>query len=129
MGGSQQGVFQFQEPCSSSCADGDDWRAFEEGAAQVVFYLQADQTGGISIDQVGFREDDNAALDAEQPANIEMFAGLRLDGFVRGDYQQHQVDSGGAGQHVGDEALVSGDIDKAEPYAGFFQECETKVDG
>src|SRR5712675_2140890 len=58
-----------------------------------------------------------------------MFAGLGLDGFVRGDYQEDQVDSGGAGQHIGDEALVSGDIDKAEPYAGFFQEGETEVNG
>jgi len=48
---------------------------------------------------------------------------------VRGDYQEDQVDSGGAGEHVGDEALVSGDIHKAETYTGFFQEGETEVDG
>jgi len=41
-----------------------------------------DQTGGIGIDQVGFREDDNATLDTEQAANVEMLAGLGLDGFV-----------------------------------------------
>jgi len=29
-------------------------------------------------------------------------------------------------KHIGDEALVSGDIDKAETDAGFFQEGETR---
>jgi len=46
-------------------------------------------------------------VDAEQPANIEMFAGLGLEDRPR-RLQEDQVDSGGAGEHVGDEALVPG---------------------
>ena len=52
---------------------------------------------------------------AQQAADIEMLARLRLDGFVGGDHEQHQVDAAHAGQHVLDEALVAGDIDEAEP--------------
>src|SRR5579884_1595335 len=43
-----------------------------------------------------------------------MLAGLRLDGLVSGDDEQHHVDAAYARQHVAHEALVAGDIDKAE---------------
>jgi len=56
-------------------------------------------------------------------------AGLGLDGFVRGDYQEDQVDSAAPASMLVTKPLVSGDVDKAEPYAGFFQEGETKIDG
>ena len=67
-----------------------------------------------SIDQVGLGERDDAARDAEQAADIEVLARLRLDGFVGGDHEQHQVDAADAGEHVLDEALVAGHVDEAE---------------
>ena len=59
-------------------------------------------------------ERDDAAADAEQAADVEVLAGLRLDGFVGGDDEEHQVDAADAGEHVLDEALVAGDVDEAE---------------
>ena len=53
-------------------------------------------------------------LDREQPADIEMLPGLRLDAFVRRNDEQHQVDSAYAGQHVAHEAFVTGYIHKSE---------------
>ena len=43
-----------------------------------------------------------------------MLAGLRLDGFVGGDDEQDQVDASDAGQHIPDEALMAGDVDKSQ---------------
>ena len=51
--------------------------------------FEPNQAGGIGIDQVAFRQRDDAALDPEQAANIKMLARLRLDGLVGGDDQQH----------------------------------------
>ena len=50
---------------------------------------------------------------AEQAADFEMFARLRLDGLVGGDDEQQQIDAACSGQHILDEALMPGDIDKA----------------
>ena len=43
-----------------------------------------------------------------------MLARLRLDRFVGGDDEEDEVESGGAGEHVADEAFVAGDVDEAE---------------
>ena len=59
-----------------------------------------------------------------------MLASLRFDGFSRRDDEQHDVDSGGSGQHVAHEALVSGDVHEPEPEViGDVQVRETEVDG
>ena len=43
-----------------------------------------------------------------------MLAGLRHDRVVGGDDEHDEVDAGGAGEHVLDEAFVARDIDDAE---------------
>ena len=43
-----------------------------------------------------------------------MFASLRLDSFIGGDDQQHEVDPTHAREHVAHETLVTGDVDKAQ---------------
>src|SRR5262249_36714441 len=84
----------------------------------------------------------NAARDGEQPANLKVLARLRLDGFVGGDHQQHQVDPANSGQHVADKALVAGDINESQAQLGSifvaplhaagrveFQVREAKING
>src|SRR5208337_3035271 len=44
------------------------------------------------------------------PADVEVFASLRLDGLVGRDYQQHQVDAADSRQHVAHEAFVAGNV-------------------
>ena len=56
-------------------------------------------------------------LDAEQVDDRQMLARLRHDPVVGRDDQQHEVDAGGAGQHVVHEALVAGHVDEAEHVA------------
>ena len=46
--------------------------------------------------------------------DIEVLTGLRLDGFVGGDDQQHQIDAADSGEHVAHETLVTGDIDEPD---------------
>ena len=43
-----------------------------------------------------------------------MLAGLRLDRFIRCDHQQNQVYATDSRQHVADETLVAGDVDKTD---------------
>ena len=58
--------------------------------------------------------------DSEQATNVKMLAGLRLDAFISGDYQQNQINATHSGQHVAHESLVPRYIHetKSEPLAG-----------
>ena len=64
----------------------------------------------------------------------EVFAGLRLDAFIGGDDEHHQVDATDPCEHVAHEALVPGDIDKSEAQGfaigrGQFEVGKSDVDG
>ena len=105
-------------------------RAFQERALHHLFHFEPHQAENVGVHQVGLGERDHAAPDPQQAADIEVLAGLRLDGFVGRDHEQHQVDAAHAGQHVLDEALVAGDVDEAEPQVGReLQVGEPQVDG
>ena len=43
-----------------------------------------------------------------------MLPRLRLDRLIRRNHQQHQVDPAHAGQHIADETLVPGNVDKTQ---------------
>src|SRR5439155_15137798 len=65
----------------------------------------------------------------EEPRDVEVLPGLRHHPFVCGDDQQHEVDAGGAGQHVLNQALVAGDIDDpGPPAAGKVEVRKAEVD-
>ena len=52
------------------------------------------------------------ARDAQQPADVEVLAGLRHDRLVGRHHQDHRVDAEGPRQHVAHEALVAGHVDE-----------------
>ena len=58
-----------------------------------------------------------------------MLARLRHHRIVGGDDEHGQVHTGGAGEHVLDEALVAGHIDDAEPIIAQVERGEADVDG
>ena len=63
-----------------------------------------------------------------------MLPRLRLDRFIRRDHQQHQVNPAHASQHIADETLVPGNIDKAQAQSlargcGQVHVREAKVNG
>src|SRR5262249_36317197 len=76
------------------------------------------------------RQRDQARPDAQQAANIEMLASLRLDRFTRRDHQHHDVDSARARQHILDEALVPRYVHEPDTDIGRKVEMrESDVDG
>ncbi len=117
-------------------ADRHDGRAagIEKRAAQEVLDFEPHHVQGFAVHQVGLGEHGDAARDVEQAADLEVLAGLRLDGFVGGDHQQHQVDAAHASQHVAHEALVPGNIHEAQAQrlaagSGKLKVGEADVDG
>ena len=58
-----------------------------------------------------------------------MLARLRLDGFIRRDHEQNQVDAADSRQHVSHKALVAGDVDKAHTHAIKLQESKAEING
>ena len=74
------------------------------------------------------RERDDAALDPEQPADVEMLARLRHDGLVGGHDEQDGVDAAGAGEHVAHEALVARDVDERQRDVVRLEVREPEID-
>ncbi len=66
------------------------------------------------VGEVGFGQRYDAGSDAEQIDDLQMLDGLRHYSVIGGDHQKHEIDAGRAGEHVVDEALVTGHVDKAE---------------
>ncbi len=110
------------EQLFAQCVDavvghGRDWNdlgAFQAGALQELADVGDDFRLLRRRGEIDLGERDDAAGDAEQVDDGEMLAGLRHDAVVGGDHQQHEIDAGGAGQHVVDEFLVPRHVDEAE---------------
>src|SRR5512133_2566513 len=107
--------YQMVEAISGLGTYGHDGSPVHKRAPQVLLDFQTHDVQGLRIDEVRFREDGNAAGNIQQADDIKVFAGLRLDALVGGDDQQHDIDAAGSGKHVAHEALVTGDVDEAEP--------------
>ena len=126
----RQFAAQIVEPGAGDRTHRHNRRAFEERAGDHLFHFEAHEAENVVIHQVRFGEGDDAAADAEQAADVEMLAGLRLDGFIGGDHEEQEIDSAHTGEHVLDEALVAGDIDKSQAQGGCeFEVREAQIDG
>ena len=129
-GDARQLFAQLVEARAGGGADGDDGRAFQERAGHELLHFEAHQSEHVGVHQVRLGQRDDAARDPQQAADVEVLAGLRLDGFVGRDHEQHQVDAAHPGQHVLDEALVAGDVHEAQAQRGRQLEVrEAEVDG
>src|SRR5207244_1970717 len=60
---------------------------------------------------------------------LPVLAGLRLDRLAGADHEQGQVDAGGPGEHVLDEALVPGHVNDAQAVGRKVEDGEADVDG
>src|SRR5262249_33821347 len=92
----------------------------KEGAAHKIFNLHAYDAERVFVDQIGFGDDGDAARNREQPADFKVLAGLRLDGFVGSDNQEHQVHAADAGQHVADKTFMARYVYETKPELGFI---------
>ena len=98
--------------------DAHDRPPLQERARHQLADLELGDRLGVGVDEVALRQRDEAARDAEQPADVEVLARLRHHRLVGGDDQQRRVDAVRAGQHVAHEALVAGDVDEGGDEAG-----------
>ena len=73
-----------------------------------------DERARVGVGEIGLGQHDDAARNAQQPADVEVLARLRHHRFVGGDDQQHAVDAADAGQHRPHEALVAGHVDERD---------------
>ncbi len=113
---------QLLEACAGFCANGNYWSTVEERFSQEFGNFQAYQLKGMAIDQIGLREGHDPPRNGQQPADIKMFAGLRLDGLVRCNHQQNDIEATRPCKHVTYEAFMSRNIDEAEPHVPYVEE-------
>jgi hypothetical protein len=102
------------EPVAGRRRHLDDGRAFKERTVDQLRHVLPDQRARVGVGQIRFRDDDDAARDAQELADVEVLAGLRHHRFVGGHNQQHAIDAADTGEHRSDEALVAGDVDKGD---------------
>ena len=105
---------QWLDAFAGEGADAEEWRVLQERALQVLPDLHFGEIDDVALGRVDFRQHRQAALHAQQRADVEMFAGLRHHRFVRGDDQHDGVDAADARQHVLDEPLVARHVDEAD---------------
>src|SRR3954462_5627794 len=89
-------------------------RRIEESSAQEVSDFETHYVESFRINRIGLGQDRNATVNAKKLEDIKMLAGLRLDGLVGCDDQQHEVDAAESSKHVADEALVSRHVDETD---------------
>ena len=99
----------------------------EKRSPQEFFHFKADDIQRLGIHQVGLGQDGDSIPDMQQPANVEVLAGLRLDRRVGGNHQQHQINPTHSRQHVADEALVAGNIDESQPQRRAVSRGQVKI--
>ena len=129
-GGARSSLAQFFESRAGNGAHRHHRRALQKRAGHELLHFQPHQFQDVRFHQIGLGERHDALRDSQQAANVEVLARLRLDGFVRRDDEQHQIDAAHAGQHVFDETLVTRHVHEAQPQGGRqLQVRETDIDG
>ncbi len=82
------------------------------------------------VRQIALVERHHPMPQPQQVHDGQMLARLRHDAVVGGNHQDHEVDAGGAGQHVVHQALVARHIDEADGLAvGPRPVGEAQIDG
>ena len=73
-----------------------------------------DQDPGVFIGEIGLGDDDDAARNAQQAADVEMLARLRHDGLIGRDDQEDAVNSPHAREHRSHEPFMPGHVDEGD---------------
>ncbi len=120
---------QLVEPRVRHAADRENRLPFEETAGDELLDLEAHELDDVGVNEVALRDGHDAGADAEELADREVLAGLRLDRLVRGHDEQRAVDPADAGEHVFHEALVPRHVDEADLVVVGEPAREAEVDG
>ncbi len=125
----QDGVAQSFQSEAGGAAHRHDRLPLQKAARHQLLHFQAHQLHDLGIGQIALRQRHQAGRNAEQSANGEVLARLRLDRLIGSDHQQHAVDAADAGQHVAHEALVSRHVDEADLIRVGDPAGESEIDG
>jgi hypothetical protein len=92
------------------------------------------KTSGASFrnavrDQIALGDNYDALLDAQQLRQRQMLDRLRLDQLVRGDHQQHGLDTSRPSDHRLNELLMPRHVDQVDLALGGVEVRETQHDG
>ena len=117
------------EAVAGPCRDRHDRRAFQKRSGDELANLEARQLQHVGIGQIGFGERNEAGGHAQEPADVEMLAGLRHHRLVGRDDEDDEIDAADPGEHVLDEPLVAGHVDEREVDAVDDLMGEPEVDG
>ena len=102
---------QIVEPLARLRGHRQNRRALEKRGADGSGHVLPDQLEPVGLDQIGLGQRDEPGPDVQQGADREVFTRLRHHTFIRRDHQHREIDAANTGQHVLDEALVTGDVD------------------
>ena len=116
--GAGQDMFaQGRDALARAGRDGEDGGAFQKSALQEGAHVFLDQFQPVRVHHVHLGQGHETVPDAQQGADLQMFAGLGHDAFVGGDDQHDEVHTGGTGHHVFDEAFMAGHVHDAQTLA------------
>ncbi len=105
---------QRRDPVAAAARCREDRGVRVSGRGQQGADLARHRFDALGLDAVDLGHDRGDLGDPDQFEDVEMLQGLRPRPVIGGDDQQHPVDRQHPRQHVGQKALVAGDIDKAE---------------
>ena len=115
------------EPLAGGRGHREDGGALEEGAlggGPDLLLEEREPVGAELGEEVRLRHGDDAAGDTEEPADVEVLAGLGHHPLVRGDDEDDEVDPARARGHGADEPLVARDDHDAGD--GPVRQCEVR---
>ena len=104
-------------PIAGEGGNRDDRRGRQCRGRDQLADLFAHEIEPVCLRDVGFGQDDDAAVDSKQIEDRQVLDSLGHGAFVGGDDEQRGVDAADAGEHVLDEPLVTGDVDDADALA------------
>ena len=121
-------ALQCLEPLARPRGNRHDRGVFESGTARHLANVRGRDLHEIGRHAIRLRHGDDAAADPEHANDLEMLPGLRHDRLVGCDDEEHRIDPSGAGEHVPDEALVTGHVHEGDADALPLGMGEPEVD-
>ncbi len=109
-------------------AHGNNRRVFEKRSGDQFARFVFNQREHLFVDQILFGDHDETIAHAEQTTDVEVLARLRHHTFVSSDHQREQIDTVRSGQHVFDEAFVTGNVDETEAQIVEFEIGKAEID-
>ena len=105
----------FQSRARQGTHGDDRFWVIQECPAHKLFHFQSHDLESLRIHRIGFGEYRDSALPPKKLQDVKVLPRLRFDRFIRRNHQQHQINPAYPGQHIANETLVPGNIDKAQP--------------